>query len=528
MGKIKKILTLALTLVLTLGLSITSFATPKPTTGNITITNNPQNTGVSMVGHTYSAYKVFGLTSSGTNYAYIVENEFKEFFKSKASNQSEVNTDAKLNAFATKYIKEHTDINALAKELMGHIDTKNIAAKGNSGAVPNNTETAIINNLPLGYYVILDTPNGATGNASVVAATALQSIGKDTVINLKAVAPTVDKQIKHNETGNWGNVGDNQIGDTVEYRVLAKIPSNLTGYSNYTYILHDSLTAGLDFNNDVSVYIGDKESGGKKLQSEYYDVTSINNQKFNVSIKVMQGISDHKLNKGDTLYVYYTAKLNENAVIAGTHNDNKVELEYSNNPYGETTNKTPEVLVKDYTFKLNVLKTNGTNIALPGAEFEISIGNKEIYFKESNVDGINKYVVCTGNPGHPSEKECTKTIVSGTNGKFEIIGLDDTIEYTLTETKAPEGYNTIDPISFKITTEYDQDGNIISIKSNVDSIVKVEGAYELGTTIVNTSGNELPGTGGMGTTIFTVVGGGLMISASIVLIKRRRQGEKEE
>ncbi|MGL5346435.1 MAG: SpaH/EbpB family LPXTG-anchored major pilin [Peptostreptococcaceae bacterium] len=535
MSKIKKILSVILTIFITLGGAATSFAT---STGTITISNNPKNTGTSMVGHKYSAYKVFDSSVSGTNYAYSVDGDFKEYFGKKAQEENkDVSTEAKLNQFATEYVKNYTDLNKLSKELKTYIDEKGIRVEKESSNVTttNGIEKVTISELPLGYYLVLDTAPNAQ---SVVAALALHNTNA-AEINLKASAPDVDKEIKHNENGNWGNVGDNQIGDTVEYRLTSKIPSNLTGYDKYKYILHDTLTSGLTFNKDIEIYVGEKkEDKSNKLSSDYY-TTKIKDDEtnpttdghtFDIEVDILKGIKDEKFAQGGNLYIYYTAILNEDAVVAGNHNDNTINLEYSNNPYDdERSATTPDKVVKDYTFKINGKKVNEKEEKLEGAEFEISKGDNAIYFnKKQDTNGTNIYTVCTANHKHSTQgNNCTKTIISGANGEFEIVGLDDAIEYTLTETKAPDGYNKIDPIKFEIVAEYDAEGKITDISTTANGIISKYGdTFELGATIVNTSGSLLPETGGMGTTLFTVVGGGLMLSASAVLIKRRKQGQK--
>ncbi len=528
MNKFKSIISTFMMLAIVFITSTSAFAAPKATEGTITINNTPSKTGVSMVDHTYGAYKVFDKTSAGSGddkgYAYSVDADFVNFFTAKAGSE-DVSTEAKLNAFAVDFM-ENGDINEIATELMAYVKANNISAQGtNSSVVVNGeVETATINNLPLGYYVVID--NGAgdvTGPQSVIAATALGTTDTELVINLKASAPTVDKQIKDNDDGEWKAVADHQIGDEVEYQLISTVP-NVAGYSNYTYILHDRMDESLTFNNNVKVFVGEEGKGGVELDAKYYTVKVINDHAFDVEVDIMSAIKDGVLKAGDKLHTYFSAILNENALIAGQSNDNAVDLEYSNNPYdSDSKDTTPEVVVKDYTFKLNALKTIEDGItALEGAEFEISIGNEAINFiQTTKEDGTNVYRVSPkGFAG-----ETTTTIVSGTNGRFEIVGLDDNVEYTLTETKAPAGYNAIDPINFVITATYNEDGSIANISTNVDGINRLDQTFELATTIINTTGNKLPSTGGLGTKMFTLAGSVLMISASAMLVKRQRSKE---
>lgn len=503
----KTLLSMIVALIFTLSLGVNVLAANE--TGSITINNDPKNTGTSMVGHTYKAYKILDMTKSGENYSYSVTEEFKNFFSEKNTNHLD------LDRFAVEYI-DSVNLTQLGEELNGYISGDTAAGGINPVAsVTANSETVTISNLSIGYYLILDTTKDSPN--TVIALAQLTNIDGDIRVELKASAPTIDKEIKHNENGQWGNVGDNQIGDDVEYRVITSVP-DLTGYETYSYVMHDEMSTGLTFNNDIVVYIGDKDDQGVVLDEKYYTVTKESDQKFNVNINIIQANNDKLVKKGDKLYIYYSAKLNSNAVVANSSNDNTAKLEYSNNPYEESskTETTPDT-VKDYTFQLNVNKTDNDNNLLKGVEFELKKGEENIYFIK---DG-SKYIVCGENHKHGVEETCTKTLVSDENGKFNIVGLDDSCEYTLIETKPLDGYNPIDPIKFTITAIYNEDGLVSNISTDYSGITICEG--QLNTTIINTSDKKLPETGGIGTTIFTVVGGILMVAGGAALYVKRRQ-----
>ncbi len=516
MKQIKKLVSLITIFILVL---VTTSTVSASGAKEIVITNNPAQTGVSMEGHTYSAYKVFdvALTDAETaGYLYTVAPNFETFFKSMESYDSSQD----LNEFAINYVNGK-DIATVANELREYVVNSGaeVSAKATSEKVSKGVESATIPVGELGYYLVLDNGNGVDANAGTVVATAALGTTDNTLnITLKASGPTIDKEIYHNEHDSWGPVGDNQIGDKVEYRLIATVP-NTTGYKNYTYQINDKMTSGLTFNNDIEIYVGNK-TNGVKLSEAYYTIHSVSEHTFAINIKVMKGIADQVFEAQDQLYVYYSATLNENAVIANGSNDNTVDLEYSNNPYDETSkDKTPEITVKDYTFKLNVLKTKeDAKTALQGAEFEIHENDTALKFTSTTKeDGTVVYVVS-------NDENASATLVSPENGKFEIVGLDDATHYTIYETKAPAGYNAIDPIHFMIKADYDANGNISSVTVNSDKI-SVGDTFELGTTIVNTTGSKLPETGGVGTTMFTVIGLGLMVSA-VALVAKKRQATK--
>lgn len=102
------------------------------------------------------------------------------------------------------------------------------------------------NTLEAGYYLIVDTTD-VSGENKVQNAALLQVVGDVVQINVKTDRPTLDKQIKHNETGSWGVVGDNQIGDTVEFRTITTVPDT-TYYTAYTYTITDTMSEGLTSN----------------------------------------------------------------------------------------------------------------------------------------------------------------------------------------------------------------------------------------------------------------------------------------
>lgn len=394
------------------------------------------------------------------------------------------------------------------------------------------TGTDSITGLAAGYYLIKNTD---VGTGEVFTDYILQVV-ENVTVQPKSGKPTLDKQIKHNDNGEWGVVGDNQIGDTVEFRTITTVPI-VSGYTKYTYVIHDEMSAGLTSNvhsnDDVTIKVNDEDA--KKLDKIYYTVTvdPKNANKFTVTVDVLKAIEDGKMAAGDTLYTYYTGILNENAKVYNDgKQDNKAYLEYSNNPHdNKTTNKTPEKVVYDWTFKMEINKIDGeSNAPLSDAKFVLSkngsrslgtIGDdgtpsntKDLISLIENSDG--SYTVAPA--GH------TGTYVM-TAGNITIKGLDDATEYYLYETKAPAGYNRLtDAVKFKITADYDETGkNCTSVTTKVNEDAPQAG---LSITVKNNKGAALPSTGGIGTTIFYVIGGVLMAVAAVLLVTKKRMNNK--
>ena len=348
MKYMKKFMALLATLTLALAMAVPAFAEAATTTYTITIKNG---TG------TYEAYQIFkgdlyNDTLSNIEWGDNVTDEGRTKFGNAANKAKTITTEADAKAFAVEVAKYLTD-----------------PAAG--------TGTDSITGLAAGYYLIKNT---SVGEGEVFTDYILRVVG-DVEVNPKSGKPTLDKQIRHNETGVWGVVGDNQIGDTVEFRTLTTVPI-VSGYTEYTYVIHDEMSAGLTSNvrsnEDVTIKVNDETV----LDKNYYTVTvdEVNTNKFTVKVDVLKAIEDGKMAEGNTLYTYYTGILNENAAVYNVgKQDNKAYLEYSNNPHDNTTtNKTPEKVVYDWTFKMEVDKVDGeSKTPLSDAKFVLS--------KEKNV-----------------------------------------------------------------------------------------------------------------------------------------------
>lgn len=344
MKYMKKFMALLAVLTLALTMAVPAFAeTTTPTKYTITINNGTGN---------YAAYQIFKgdlheKTLSNIEWGDNVTDEGRTKFGNAADKAKTITTEADAKAFAVEVAKYLTDPAA-------GTGTDSITVSGP------------------GYYLIKNT---SVGEGEVFTDYILRVVG-DVTVNPKSGKPTLDKQIRHNETGLWGVVGDNQIGDTVEFRTLTTVPI-VSGYTQYKYVIHDEMSAGLTSNvrsnEDVTIKVNDETV----LDKKYYTVTvdGTNANKFTVTVDVLNAIEDGKMAAGDTLYTYYTGILNENAKVYNDgKQDNKAYLEYSNNPHdNKTTNKTPEKFVYDWTFKMEVNKIDGeSNTPLSDAKFVLS------------------------------------------------------------------------------------------------------------------------------------------------------------
>ena len=500
MKYMKKLMTLLAVLTLALAMAVPAFAETTTPTYTITINNG---TG------TYAAYQIF----KGDLYDNTLSNIEWGDNVTTAGQKALGNAAAKAKALTGE-----TEAKTFASEVAKYLTDP-----------PAGTGTDSITGLAAGYYLIKNT----NVEAGEVFTDYILQVVENVTVQPKSGKPTLDKQIKHNETGVWGVVGDNQIGDTVEFRTITTVP-NVSGYTQYKYVIYDEMSAGLTSNvkneNDVTIKVNDETV----LDKNYYTVTvdGTNANKFTVTVDVLNAIKDGKMVEGNTLYTYYTGILNEKAKVYNDgKQDNKAYLEYSNNPHDNTTtNKTPEKVVYDWTFKMEINKIDGESKApLSDAKFVLSkngncslgtIGDDgtpsittDLINLIENSDG--SYTVAPA--GH------TGTYVM-TAGNITIKGLDDATEYYLYETKAPAGYNRLtDAVKFKITATYNDTGDsYTSVTAAVNDVEQSSVSVQ----VANNKGSTLPSTGGIGTTLFYVIGGVLMAVAAVLLVTKKRMNNK--
>ena len=501
MKRVKRVLALLAAFALVLAMAVPAFA--DEVKYKITIKNS--------VG-TYEAYQIFkgdlaGNVLSNIEWGTGVTAEGKAAFGTMTA------------AEVAKTLGNETAAKAFATEISKYLGTA--AGKG----------TDEITGLSAGYYLI----KNESVNPNEAYTDFILQVVNNVEITPKGQKPTLDKQIKHNESGNWGDVGDNQIGDTVEFRTITTVP-NTTGYTKYDYEIHDEMSAGLTSNVKDASGITIKINEGEELGRGYYTVTvdSTNANNFSVKVDILKAIKEGKIEEGDNLYTYYTGVLNEDAnVYDKWKQQNTAYLQYSNNPHDNNTKgETPHVTVYDWTFKMNVQKIDGADKEkeLKDAKFVLS-KNGTVDLGTISEDGTpaetgnliklvydstdSTYRVATA-----SDKNTTYVM---TAGNITIKGLDDAWDYYLYETKAPAGYNRLtEPVKFKINATY------TSADSRPDVLTKVGDAAEAATglKVENNAGTTLPSTGGMGTTVFYVVGGGLMAVAVVLLVTKKRMENK--
>ena len=465
----KKLFAALLAAALVLAMAVPAFAVTNATKGSITISNTVKD-------ETYTIYRMFKLDSynaESNTYSYTVESAWENFFKTGAG-RNYITLDGQNHPTWTAADEnDSTTVAAFAKAALDWAKVKGITGTAETAT----GDTVTFSNLDLSYYLV---------DSSLGALCGLNTTNPDVTITEKNGQPTIEKQVKNGDT--WGTTNDAKIGDTVEYKVEIKVAD---GAQKYT--VTDTMSKGLTFNS-VSLKVA---ANGTTAAASDYTLTPTTNG-FTL---VLPETYVSTLTKGTTIMVTYNATLNKDAVIDGDGNTNEVTLGYGNHQ-----NTVPsKVTTKSYQFDL--VKVDGTtNKLLDGAEFELADGETKLSFvKDANG---NYRVATTGEKG-------TTTTITVKNGKVNIYGLAGKT-YTLTETKAPDGYNKlVTPETINLT-----DGSKAS--ATIESETYVDG----GVVVKNNAGTVLPSTGGMGTTLFYVIGGGLMVAAVVLLVTKKRMEHK--
>jgi len=566
--KKSKILVLILALTLIFGMMAPLFAKADEPDAKIVI---KCPSGHSFAGQDFYAFKIFDVkfNENGT-YEYKIASDFAAFddypdsadktlleylqgLQKGADEDPDLANDKLFNSPAM------TDLaTALWSYIDGVVDYAGTAAG-------TGTADVTIDGLEPGYYLVYSTSTvpGLTGDVTIVAACALLTTTESKDVFPKVDVPEIDKEVwNHNPTAKWDKWTDVNIGDEVQFRHTTAVPQ-MIAYESYTFIVHDTMSKGLTFDPDsLAITIGGADYENSEGLTDKYALTyepivtgsapdeEVVGTKITIEFKNFISL---KAQAGETILITYSAMLNQDAVIGKPGNPNKVYLEYSRDPYwdgdgDEDTGKTPEDEVVVYTFEMDIFKYTGDleegkeYTALEGAEFELRLSDEEDADGIEFIDlGNGVYRVATpaekalqaaaeSEPDYDPETDAvtTVTLVSASDGTIKIRGLDARTYY-LVETKAPENYNLIPGwITVIVVHEPETTGPDAGEKKGAQSLTVIDEEATLEkqpcVNVQNNLGTELPGTGGIGTTIFYIVGAILatLLTAAFIISRRRR------
>lgn len=521
MKRFKELLTGILTAAL---LSVTA-------TGSITA-NAQENAGSITVtgatkGETYTAYEVLEYTAvdetlndeaqfTDTHGTYKVTTEWVDFFTNNEYGLSSYVTNYNGDYYVTGVTENNSESFKIAiqtgsiRYIASHT---NLTAAGKAVAEGS---TVIISNLPYGYYVI-DSSLGAVNSTGLTSPSV-------SVEEKNSTTPAPEKEVQENsraaktfsidESNGWGEWNDGQIGDTVTFKTKVTLLPKTTNV-----VLHDTMDATLSYNEDVEVYYAEDAAGTDVTEAvkAIASATTVDNG-FTVSFD-----TSYTENLTNTVFVtvVYTANITEGAQInKGQINKGQINDTYVSYGNGGTTEHDRTYT---YTYYINIIKQDENGTALDDTHFSLLAADGETVLKVvNNSDGV--YTLAADQ----NADNVTGDIVTSSEGKIKINGLDTGVYY-LRETKAKAGYNMLtDDIKISISGTVDSTNNTavgtISATYGEDNTAKIGNVSVDKNTlyVVNTTGAYLPSTGGVGTTMFYLVGGLLILMAVAAFIVKRR------
>jgi fimbrial isopeptide formation D2 family protein/LPXTG-motif cell wall-anchored protein len=529
----KKIISIVLSVMMCLGASMTAFAAN--TTANAT-TGTAGATATAPVTHTYEAYQIF--TGSYDN----ARQEFTDIQFGNSVNDALIAALDKELGITAPEADSRRHAMQIAKALSS-VQSNSVQAEKIAAIVAANvtdgTAVSVDQVTGYGYYLIVDT-TPLTGDDAVYLDRSQLQVVLNGVVNIteKRDNITIEKKVKDiNDSievsySEWQDSADYDVNDEISFQLTGTLPNDYDLYSEYEYVFTDEASAGLDFKADTVVVYADTNLIDA---AEYTVVADPNGHSFKVIFADLKKVKSATITKDTKLRVEYKAVLNGTNVVYGVKgNPNKARIEFDNKTGGK--GKTPWDTVIVFSFKTQINKVDQNEDPLAGAEFKIE--------KLSATLTNGKYVVNKDADGNEVVIKTLTVTLNDAGTEFSAKGLDDGV-YKITETKTPESYNSINPIYFVVVAEHDVDAADPKLTkldvTNLDgkSIVKANnnlGTFDIDeknqesidTTIINQYGAVLPSTGGIGTTIFYIVGGVLVVGAVVLLIVRRKMGTTEE
>ncbi len=538
-GKIsmKKALALLMTLVMVFALGVTAFAA-EPESGSITISN-------ATLKQTYTLYKIFDATIDIGNNPVSVAYTYKGTLPK--------------NDYFDQDTAGNIRIKDAGKDASGHLTPDAITFLGTlKGDAPEtkvaDSNTVVFENLDYGYYYIESTLDTLGNGAVSVDSTTPNAVLIDknqgpTWYDPEGEAGTGTEDLKENWLGKWivladGNkVKENTVdfGETVSFEVAFNATNYVGDQQVRTYFVRDTIDPGFTLKKDsFKVYIG---KGSSAAPSTAYDLKfSDDGQSFIISLPWDKDDGSTLYDANEVITVTYNATLNNKAVIAGDGNLNKAYYDYRLDSDSEKVpdpdypdqpsmtsvyHGSTEETTTTYSFALGLTKIDGQDKhTLKGAEFSLKLG-------DSVIKGVE---VAPGVYRYSTGKDALTKFATDDKGMLVIKGLKEG-EYQFTEETAPKGYNRLlAPVTLKASVEdvetysdkyeyyFDENGDPLeeSATGCTTVVASYGGIATVQKLVENERGVELPVTGGMGTTLFYVVGGLLVFGAALLLITKKR------
>lgn len=505
----KKFLSILMILTLALSMGTMAFADETTTAKTYTVTIN------NATGHTYKIYQIFTGDLATLDGKEVLSNM----------------------KYGEDYAPESNAVgDSVPANVLEDLDPNSIAPTGTGKDMTVADGKATATGLVAGYYMIKDTtdplPDGDTTSAVI-----FQVVGDTTVTSKHDNTPTTEKKVDDINDSNgteteieWHDSADHDIGDLIDFQLSAVIPNSIAAFVEakqaYPFIFHDEESDGLKFKEIKEVYILNGTEKTTLDASSYSVVTTDLTDGCSFEVRFTDLTTIDAVKGGSKLVVEYKSELTKDAVIGSAGNPNKMRGEFRNLGTPEIPDFTPWDTVIVFTFKADVNKVDQAQQPLTGAEFKLE---KFV----ASADGTETYKEVQGDWTELA------LVMNAEGTVFSFTGLDDG-EYRITETVTPAGYNTIDPIYFEVTathdvvaddpklTDLEANGKVGDLENGEIVTFTRETNDTLSTDVVNNKGVELPETGGVGTTLFYIFGGCLVLGAIVLMITKKRMKNAEE
>lgn len=568
MKKARKLTAVLLSLVMLLALVV-----PASAAENYSITIHNDKTG-----HTYEAYQIFagtvsddetdGETDGGPMLGDITWGSGVDGAALLAALKAadEEKYDACTTAADVAEALGAEGATAADAAAFADIAAQHLTTAAKTATAPNDDGNYIIEGLPAGYYLVKDSlqeDDNQTGQ--VLSDYIVQVLGNVTMDPKDSGIPTLEKKVaersKYQKDEGYGmyynDVADWNIGDSVPFKLIASIPNNIESYDKYKFVFHDTLSNAFTLDEgSIKVFVAEGTAANVEQftpqVANLYQV-AVEGQSFTLTIPDINQLDAHG-NPANYVIITYSATLNENAEIGLDGNENTAYLEFSNDPNGDGLGRTAEDTVIVFTYELAGTKVDGeTQAALQNAQFVLL--NRAKTEAAMVVDGKVKGWVKVATEAAAPDVEMPETyeewlelnrqhngliLTSAENGLFNIAGLDDGM-YFLREIQAPNGYNLLEDdvkLDIAATTANGQGWNsgiaadaLTGLTIAVNDGAAQDGDLDTGVvnvTVENNGGATLPETGGMGTTLFYIIGGLLVVGAAVLLVVRIRMKAHNE
>lgn len=544
--------TAGLTMAMTLGgVALPATAAFAATTGNVTIQKNANNTADATTTLGYQIFKG-DVVDSGTS--------------KTVSNIEWANTEVGPVVVAQIKALDSTYAGTTAQDAADYLST-HLPAEGSSGTstiiesnklysnianalradaslTPTSLTAGTASNLSAGYWLFL---TDTTSTANTDSASKVDQVGSapiyavvgdgDLTVSPKSTLPTVNKEVKNDATGSdWGKVADSEVGQDLQYRLTGTVSDAIPSYDTYYYKFTDTLSAGLTADTS-SVAVTVLTNGTTyTVASDSYATTLTSNtdgtSTLGVEFSDLKTIKDSNgatipVTGASKVYVTYNAKLDASKAfkVASERNDNTVKLTYSNNPGTDSKGDSTPSTVGDYTFKLKMDKVDSSDGSktLKGAKFTIQAtgadeGDGKLYVQKDGTLGSDPY-------------EFTTTTDADGYASISVSGLD-VGKYTVVETHAPSGYNTVASFDFEIRATYDRTGKLTKVEASTTNANAADASTDTNglvtVTVKDKAGMSLPLTGQAGVTA-TWIAGGIVLAIGVThLVRSRRENGSEE